>query len=275
MKQILLLTDFSDNSRNAINYALEFFKGEPCQFHVMHVHKMGTFTSDDLMMSSESNIYDSIVKAPKEKLVRLVNSLKNSFKNSNYTFETIVDFDDFTDAVNQVVTSKSIELVIMGTNGKTGAKEVIFGSNTLNVVRNVHCNTLVIPENYKYKAPKTALLPLNTKDTVHGSSINRLKQFLQAYNLDFKVLRVNPDGKEHPEFKLFDRSNLEDLKYDYFIINDVPLHYAVNSFIQLKNIDVAVILVKDEGFFDRLFSGSAVTKLSNSLKLPMLVLHND
>ena len=119
MKQILLLTDFSDNSRNAIDYALEFLKDEPCKFYVMHVHKMGSFTSDDLMLSSGTNIYDFYSQSSKEKLGRLVDNLKNTYKNTNYTFETIVDFDDFTDAVNQVVKSKGIELVIMGTNGKT------------------------------------------------------------------------------------------------------------------------------------------------------------
>ncbi|WP_373282945.1 universal stress protein [Aquaticitalea lipolytica] len=35
MKNILLPTDFSDNSWNAIKYALQLFKDEKCTFHLL------------------------------------------------------------------------------------------------------------------------------------------------------------------------------------------------------------------------------------------------
>lgn len=274
MKQILLLTDFSENSINAIQYALEFSKNEACHFYLMHVHKASSFTTGDLMLSPSNNVYDSIIKAPKQRLTKLAEDLEQQHQNTNHHFEIIVDFDNFTDSVNQVVKSKNIDLIVVGTNGSTGAQEVIFGSNTLNVVRKVPCTTLVIPEGYKYKPLYSVLLPLDSRDTVSGSSIKSLKDFLVKQNLNLNVLRVNPDN-DNPEFTLFDRSNLEGLKYDYFIINNVPVHYATNSFIQIEPIDLIAILVKDEGFFSRLFSGSMITKLSSALRLPMLVLHNN
>ena len=37
MMNILLPTDFSENSRNAAAYALQFFKDTPCNFYLLHV----------------------------------------------------------------------------------------------------------------------------------------------------------------------------------------------------------------------------------------------
>ena len=103
MKQILLLTDFSDNALNANKYALHLFENETCTFHILNVHKMGSFTSDDLMRSPKESIYQSITKVPREKLDTLVDGLKKEFNNPNHTFQTHIDFDVFIDAVRQAV----------------------------------------------------------------------------------------------------------------------------------------------------------------------------
>ena len=49
MKSILLPTDFSKNSINAIEYAVNLFKDEPVEFFVLNIQKASTFVSDDLM----------------------------------------------------------------------------------------------------------------------------------------------------------------------------------------------------------------------------------
>ncbi len=60
MKKILLPTDFSENSTNAIHYAMAFFKDEACEFYVLNVQKMSSFISDDLMAAQPSvTIFDS------------------------------------------------------------------------------------------------------------------------------------------------------------------------------------------------------------------------
>lgn len=275
MKNILLLTDFSDNASNAINYAMHFFKSEKCKFYIMHVHKSGSFTSDDFILSnSKTNIHDIIVSEPKAKLEDLILTINKTFNNAKHSFEVIVDFDNFIDAINHIVQSKKIETIILGSNGKTGAKEVIFGSNTLNIIRNINCTTLVIPEGFTYKKSKEILLPIDQNDHLNSKAILSLNNFIRKYKLHLNVLRVNPK-KDYKDFGFYDQSNLSDLTYTYFEINEVPIHYATNSFIQIKDIDITTLLTHKESLFERLFYGSKASKISNSLKTPLLILHND
>lgn len=272
MKNILLLSDFSNNAKNAIHYALHFFKNEKCTFHVMHVHKIGSFTSDDLMHSSKESIYESITKAPKEKLQALVANLKNTFNNANYSFETIIDFDVFIDAINQAVINNKIDFVVMGTNGATGAKEALLGSNTANVIRKVKCKTLIIPEGYTFTPIKELLLPLDPEDFIEGKRFTNLLEFIDTYQLHLHVLRINPN-KENTEIEKEDRSNLSIFDCKYHVVNKVPMDFALSSYMQTNTIDFLSLFVKKEGFLEHFFSKSN-TKISISkISKPILVLH--
>ena len=51
MKAILLPTDFSKNSMNAIEYAVSLFEDETCEFYVLNIQKASAFVSDDFMAS--------------------------------------------------------------------------------------------------------------------------------------------------------------------------------------------------------------------------------
>ena len=126
MKNILLPTDFSKNSINAIHYALHLFKEDECRFFVLHVESSKGYLSDDLVMAGNQSIYDTIVKKSKQKLAKLIDAIKTEFKNKNFSYQMLVDYDGLTDAINQLITKKSIDLIVMGSNGVTGAKETVF-----------------------------------------------------------------------------------------------------------------------------------------------------
>ena len=49
MKNILLPTDFSQNSLNAINYAMELFKDTPCKFYLLNAFKIPYLTNEELL----------------------------------------------------------------------------------------------------------------------------------------------------------------------------------------------------------------------------------
>ncbi|WAC02793.1 universal stress protein [Lacinutrix neustonica] len=52
MKTILLPTDFSENSWNAIVYALNFLEKEPCTFYLLHVNRLSDVMTSELPYSN-------------------------------------------------------------------------------------------------------------------------------------------------------------------------------------------------------------------------------
>lgn len=277
MKKILLLTDFSENSKNAIRYALELFRTHECTFTVLHVQSSTSYISDDLMQKGNISLYDSLIKTSKNKLGSLVNDFEKEFKNENYNFQFRVDYDVLTDAINQIIEKEQKDLVVMGTNGVTGAKEVLFGSNTINVIRKVDCPTMVIPEGFKYRKPKEILLPIDQIDSIKDSAIMAASKFIKRFSKKIHLLRILPDNVEAKE-KVKDSKYIEDFlkenDYEFHIIKNVPIQHTVNCYTQTHNIDLMVLLVHTEGLFERFFTGSPTTQISNSLQVPLVLFHS-
>ncbi|NRD24641.1 universal stress protein [Winogradskyella litoriviva] len=276
MKNILLLTDFSKNSINAIHYALQLFEDDICNFFLLHAQSPATYMSDDLLLAGNESIYNSMVAKTKRKLAKLIVQLDSEFKNEKFSYEILVDYDALPEAINQIKKSKSIDLVVMGTNGVTGAKEVVFGSNTINVIRKVHVPTLVIPEGFAYKIPEEILLPLDIKDTLSGKVFTDVLKFTKRFGKKLHVLRIMPNNEASEEaLKDMDNINslLKDIKHEYHNINNVPMNYAVDNYTQSHSIDLITLLVQKESLFERFIIGSTTTQISKNLRVPLLIFH--
>jgi len=277
MKNILLLTDFSDTSKNAIRYALQFFEDELCTFHVLYVQDSTSYTTDDIVANSSSSLYNSIIGKHQKKLIKYVATLEAEFDNENFNFKTIVDFDSLIEATNQAIKSKKIELVVMGTNGATGAKEIVFGSNTINVIRNIKCKTLIVPGKFEFSPPKTMLLPLDPFDALDGKAMRGFSKFVETHHLMSHVLRINPGTEKQnvePEDKHDLNYRLKNKNYVYHLIDDVSFETAVDTYIQTHNINIMSLFVQKETLLERLFIGSSTTKINKKARVPLLVLHS-
>ncbi|TBN04351.1 universal stress protein [Hyunsoonleella flava] len=276
MKNILLLTDFSECSINAMHYALQLLKGNVCNFYVLHVQRSSSYASDDLILSRDS-IYDAIIKKSKLKLMKLVNKFKNEIEDENYIYKIVVDFDSLTDAIKQMKASKEIDLIVMGTNGVTGAKEVIFGSNTINVIRKIDCSTLVIPEEFEYRIPKEVLLPLDLNDSLSSSAFAHVLEFVNRFSNALHFLRINPSNEDSEEERIDNEQlnySLKEINHKYHSIKSVPMHYAVSTYVQTNAIDILILLVQKETLFERFFTGSSTTQISNKIDVPLLIFHS-
>jgi nucleotide-binding universal stress UspA family protein len=278
MKNILALTDFSPNSINAIDYALHLFEGDLKTLYILHSKSPeSAYTTAEIVAAGSDSLYNSLVIDAKQQLDQLIKDLKNKFDTKSITFRPIIDYDILTDAVNQVVDSKKIDFVVMGTNGVTDAKEVVFGSNTINVIRNVHHPILTIPHEYKFKPIQDILLPLHEYDNLGSKSFHDVVGFAKQFGTHIHALRINPTGESTSE-EVQDNKELtslfKNLNCEFHVVNDVPLNYVVDCFLQTHHIDLVILMVKPEGFFERFFKGSSTTKIANDLRAPLLVIPN-
>ena len=68
MKKILLPTDFSDNSWNAIKFALQFFKDQECNFILLNVYTPIIYQIEHMQASSaQLNLMDIKKKTSKKR----------------------------------------------------------------------------------------------------------------------------------------------------------------------------------------------------------------
>ena len=277
MKRILLLTDFSENSLNAIRYAIKLLKGRVLTFVLLHVKSTDSYISDELMTAGNHSVYDSLMEEVKEQLEHLANQLMNEFKSDNLVFDAIVDYDNLADAINQIIKAKQIDIVVMGSNGVTGTKEVIFGSNTINVIRKVDCTTLIVPEGFSYRAPEKLLIPLDAEDKLTKKPFGRIIQFAESNANYLELFRITDETVE--DIKESDLSQLKQLitsiDYKYHLLSGVEIQQALSTFIQTHAIDMMALIHQKERLLKRLFNGSPIKAIGNHLHVPLLLFHSD
>ncbi|WP_027136613.1 universal stress protein [Gaetbulibacter saemankumensis] len=276
MKAILLPTDFSKNSINAINYAMELFKNESCKFYLLNVQKASSFISDDLLVvNASTTIYTTIVDAAKKSLSNVIHKIQKKFHNDKHEFESLVDYDNFSDSINQVCEKYNIDLVVMGTKGATGLQKVIFGSNTVRIMQHCPVPLLAIPSGCKFTELDKISFTTSYKCTYKISKLKILKDVIKLHKSELNVLHVVCEDDYSPELDAdidFFRAHFPNVKFDYVdsSINDV--FSTVQDYVTKNNINLIAMSNKRYSFFERLFMKHIVENFAFSIDIPFLVI---
>ena len=114
MKRVLITTDFTYHSKNAVKVALELFNDsqKPCHFVLMNTYLVPEV--DPELIISANDKFKKISKAGLE--LEREEALKLN-KNPLTTFETISQLGSLTNVTLQTIEKFNINLVVMGKNG--------------------------------------------------------------------------------------------------------------------------------------------------------------
>lgn len=276
MKNILLPTDFSENSYRAMDYAMRLFSGQSMNFTVLNIQKSSEYITDDLMAASPgSSVHEAISADNKAELDMVVERYRAEYSSEEYKIEGVFDFDVFIDGVAQTVDSREIELIVMGTNGASGTREAIFGSNTLQVIRSIKCPVLAIPEEYTYREPQQVMLTVIDEQLPSDTAINSLKKIMKLHNPQLHVLHVSSAESSPSEDTNEKLSEIfENFDITRHNLSGIPVPMAIQSFTQLNQVDLHCLLIEQRSFLDRFIHGSDTSRISYGTQVPLLVVHD-
>lgn len=276
MKTILLPTDFSQNSLNAINYAIKMFKDVDCTFYVLNVHKASSFISDDLMTASPSvNLYQAIIDTAKKSLDNLIQSIESKNNNPKHKLFPIVDYDNFIDSINQICEVKKIDLIVMGTKGASGLEKVFFGSNTVRVMQRGSVPVLAIPDNFKYKKPKKIAFLSNYLTKYDSKDLFVLQEIIQSNHSTAHILHVSQDvALTEVQEKNINRIDklFTDSSHKFIDLKGEEVFKEVNDYIKLNDIHLIAMVNKKHSFFERFFTTHTVEDFGFKSDIPILVM---
>lgn len=276
MKNILLPTDFSKNSINAIHYALEFFKDEKCQFYILNIQKASSFISDDmLVVHSSTTIYKTLIDAAKKSIANIITTLNKEFENNNHQFHSIVDYDNFVDSINQVIIKHEIDLIIMGTKGASGIAKVLFGSNTVRVMQRCIAPVLAIPDGYKFKKIEHLAFATTNSKCFNKGHLDILNEIIELNHASAHVLHLADKNHLLPEVQDnedFFKTNFSVGKHEFIDTSKKDMFNVVSNYIEKHDIDMLAIMNKKHSFLERLFITHTVETFAFKINIPLLVM---
>lgn len=280
MKNILLPTDFSKNSWNAIKYAIHFFKQETCNFYLLHVNRIGSSTdmNNAPYITTEDVIEKIYTKPAKLQLRKILKRITVEFPvNKSHKFFVLSDYNFFIESIRKHVEEKNIHYIVMGTKGASGLQKIIIGSNTGDVITKVKCSILVVPESAEFVKLEEIVFPTDFTLTYDIEILQPLLEILETYKSALKILHISKK-KAHLNNEQKKNSELLD---DYFNQLDHSFHYltndkveaAIQCFVESRNINMICMVAKNLNYFQHILFHSKVKEMSFHTEIPFLVLH--
>lgn len=143
MKRILVPTDFSEQADNALKVAIKLAKKHDSEIYILHSMEMPLHlaSSGDSGSLPESLFFIKLAEK------RFNDLRKNDYLNGININEAIGHNEIYED-IEEACKKNEIDIIIMGSSGASGFKEMFVGSNTEKVVRTSKTPVLVIKNNH-------------------------------------------------------------------------------------------------------------------------------
>lgn len=275
MKTILVPTDFSKNADNALRYAVELAKKGNYKIillHAYHISFVGPFIPTAVVESE-------IKAAEAEANSKLRGLCMDTILSGKVRCEYVSWHGQPVDAVMNTIKKKKADIVIMGTKGASGIKEVIIGTNAAEIVEKASCPVIAVPENAIFKGLKKIVYATD----YHNSDISALKNVMGiagVFNSEISVIHVC-DGEYTPYsekglLKSFEEKVRKGIHYpniSFHLAHGKHTSEILTKYAGGRSTDLLVMSTHYRTLGDKLFNRSVTKKMAYHTKVPLMSFH--
>ncbi|MAX79542.1 MAG: hypothetical protein CL843_05115 [Crocinitomicaceae bacterium] len=272
MKKILVPTDFSENAENAFDYAVTMAGTEEVEFILLNAYHAPNAGTGGMLVSITDVLRDESAKDLKAAVADLQE------KYTGLQIKGISLYGELLEVVDRVITSENCDVVVMGTQGASGLKKVLVGSNTEKVIREVKIPVIAVPENGEYSGFDHIVFATDMKVINDARIMNPLLDVAKKFKARVSVLYVVKEGTEPKIDEDIERLRLEDyfedIEHSYHVVFSNDVEKGISQFLADEGADLLAMIPRHVGFFDRLFKGSITQKFAYHTKTPLLAIHD-
>lgn len=290
MKNILVLTDFSFNAANALDYAVQLVTrvhGNLILFHnaELPINYTGTHiyaaAAGDVGLGA-TPLYSGAIfpdpeieKAQQKKLAELSQKIQEN-AHPSIPVKIAYRLGSLTENLRDIIREEQINLVVMGTKGSSSFLDRLVGSNTASVIKeNLGVPVLAIPGLARFTEPKNLFFATDlTAET--GLFLNHLFAFSQPLGATVTLVHVKTDKRpEHlngTQMLAELRTRFPEYNLDLVELTDGKVAHGLEIFLQNNTPAILAVGIHEHGFWYSLFHTSVTEELIFHSQLPLLAL---
>ncbi|WP_109434303.1 MULTISPECIES: universal stress protein [Aquimarina] len=279
MKQILLPTDFSDNAFNAIRYAMHFFKHEEVTFYLLNTFTPVSYHAGYLIENPTLyGLEDVAMVNSKRDIKRTEEKIRAEFDNPKHSFVRLSAFNTLIGEIEEVLEKYAIDLIVMGTKGATGAKEIFIGTHTMYTIKKVKCPVIAVPSNFEFEAPKDVLFPTDYNFNVNNAFLPLIKEICDKHICRLNILNAYygvPLNDDQQKVKDFLDIYFKDNAHVFHIADGMDVLEAVEDFQKKYKINLLVMIHNKHSFFENLLFKPVINQVAYHTNIPFLVIPSE
>ncbi len=273
MKNILVPTDFSETAENALFYAAELAAISNANLIIFHVYNYPVDTAD---LSLIASVYDQFENLNLESLRELKAKVHEKL-GTDLCVEFLCKMGSVAHEINELIETKDIDLVVIGTQGKGYLQERFMGSTASSLVKQATQPVLVIDAKIKFEPIQEIALAFDYKDEESLTAIDPVISFCNLFKAHISILQVLTQGEVIPSaseaiagIKLANK--LEGVGHSFHFIKNEDVVTGINEFIVIKSMDLIAMIPKKHSFLANLMHESNSKKMAFHSIVPFLAL---
>lgn len=268
MKKLLFPTDFSPAAENAFVYALAMASKINAKIIVLHAYRQDEDSEEDAALNSLDGVKQAAARLRKTAETHQLDHVELHF---------VLVEQDTIPAIVHTAKAEQADMVIMGTKGSTGLKEIFLGSVTSGVLGKIDTVLLAVPEGAKFKGEIGRIMYTVEYRDDEREGLLRVIEFAKLFHAEIHCIHFDLSFTDMlsgimTRWKGDVSSAYSRIRFDTVISTDIAV--SANDYCIEQQIDVAAMLPRRMNFFRKFFSTSVSKRLVNHLKIPLLVLPN-
>lgn len=277
MKKILVPTDFSKPAQIAVDVATDIAKKANAEILLLHVVEEASESAIKITgeVSAaggwENKLFTiKLLERSKSQLDKVSEAVKSAGVKVKQELRVGTAFRGMRD----IITSQKVDLVVMGTAGRTKLEGMMLGSNTERVVRHSKCPVLTV-----HKKPATT----DFKDIVYATSMSpdeevfsrMVRETQKMYNSTIHLVRINTPGNFQRDtvvkqsLQAFAKK-LQLKNFTINIFNDLSEEEGIIYFADSIGADLIAMTTHGRTGFAHVIAGSIAEDVVSHAKRPVL-----
>ena len=282
--KIILSTDFSEENKVLLPYAIDFLKDAGGEIIIFHAYMDNVFVGSnsypgnmdtdnyfttEILVELEKNSQQVML----EKTEYLINLIKEEGAN-NITVRPVLVSGDPEDELIELSKKEKPDLILMGTRGK-GGRRFLEGSLVKSVMTKCDVPMLFIPNNYSWRESKEVVYATDFSE-YDVDTIDRIFNILKPYKPHIHVIHFveKPDNQDEAiKMEELEQAFLEkefegEIHFQLVHTDNAP--QALKIFCERNDVSLSSFIAYRKGFFDFIFKEKLDKDAFFNLNIPML-----
>ena len=269
MKRILVPTDFSPQAENALKVAVQMAKKHNSEIYLFHTVELPSH----LATASNTGALPESIYFIKLTEKRFADIMERPYLKDVAISQTIGHGEIYDDILN-TVKEKNIDLIIMGSHGASGFKEMFIGSNTEKVVRTSTIPVLVIKNEHENFEVKDFAFATDFSEECR-TPFTKAQKFANTLGAKLHLLYINTPSGFKTTIEAHDIMNnfikgMEVENYTLHVFNDNSVEKGILNFAKENNIQLIGMSTHGRKGLSHFFNGSISEDLVNHANMPVI-----
>jgi nucleotide-binding universal stress UspA family protein len=270
MKKILIPTDFSDNAENALKVAAQIARANQSELILLHMLELPSQGGDAIVASH--NIPELMLF--KNVAIEKLDNLMEADYLDGLEVSEVVQFEMAFDGIMNISKKNDVDLIVMGSHGASGFKEMFIGSNAEKVVRSSEVPVLIIKKEIDEFSVKNFVFASDFSEEI-TKPFQKAVEIAEMFGAHLHLVMVNTlnnfkstEASNQIFNSFLKESNVKN--YSTHIYNDATIEKGVLHFAKSIDADLIGICTHGRNGLSHFFNGSVSEDLVNHAMRPII-----